>query len=100
RDWSSDVCSSDLLERGAAAAEERRLLDELDHALRAELARPLERAELRWRLRIEALGDAPQQLQARRLRQRRRRRRNLLLPRLGPCNRPQRGRRPFTETEA
>ncbi len=59
-------------ERGAAAAEERRRLHALDHALRPQLARARECKELGLRLRVDALGDAAQELQPRRLRQRRR----------------------------
>ena len=86
-------------ERGAATAEQRGRLDELDHALRAELACTFERAELRRRFRIDALGDAAEQLQAGCLRQRRRRRRDLLLTRLRPGDRAQRGGRTLAEPE-
>jgi len=86
-------------ERCAAAAEQRRLLHELDHALRPKLARALERRERRRRLRVEALGDAAKELQPRALWQRRGRRRYLLLAWLRPGDRPQRGGRPLAQPE-
>ena len=95
-------------ERGAAAAEQPRLLDLAQHALLAELERAAKRgvAAVRAvgveRLRIEVGRDAPQQAQARlaALRQRRAFFRQRNLARLRSRDRAQRRRRALAEPEA